>query len=393
MKNPSTLIRVTFLFFLATAGTVTQGADVPVGIRKVKDVIIYQDDRYYPAFPSVVKRPDGELLVAFRRAPNRLNWGEARNGHVDPNSYLVMVRSDDGETFTTEPELIHADDWGGSQDPCLLQLRDGTLLCFSYGWTFVRPEGLSNLTPPVREVGDGAVFNGGYYVRSDDGGARWDGPFRPPHIPPEKLRDPWGEMIPAYNRGAPVEGADGRLFWVVAAADRIEPFRTSNHLLTSDDHGRTWDYSTPVAIDDDVSFNEASIYETPKGDLVAFLRTANFEDQACIARSTDGGKTFGPWEGMGWQGHPLHALRLPDDRVLLVYGYRHAPRGIRARVLNAECTDFASAPEIMLRDDGTTSDLGYPWAVMLDDDRVLVTYYMNVDGGLQHIAGTILALD
>ena len=96
---------------------------------------------------------------------------------------------------------------------------------------------------------------------------------------------------------------------------------------------------------------------------------------------------------MGWVGYPLHALRLPDDRVLLVYGYRSEPYGIRARVLNAECTDFATAPGMVLRDDGTTWDLGYPWSVMLDDERVLVTYYINVDGQVPHIAGTILAVD
>ncbi len=393
MKNLPRSVRVIILLFLGAAGTTIQAADHPTGVRKVKDVIIYQDDRFHSAFPSVVKRPDGELLIAFRRAPNRLNWGEAHNNHVDPNSYLVMVRSSDGETFTAEPELLHANNWGGSQDPCLLQLRDGTLLCFSYGWTFVRPDGIENLKPPVRNVGSGAVFNGGYYLRSKDGGESWQGPMRPPHIEPERLRDPFGAMIPAYNRGAPVEGADGRIFWVVAAADHLEPFRTSNYLLISDDQGETWDYSTPVAVDEKVTFNEASIYETPKGDLVAFLRTANFDDRACIARSTDGGRSFEPWQSMGWQGHPLHATRLPDDRVLLVYGYRHEPRGIRARVLNAECTDFATAPEIVLRDDGTTSDLGYPWAVVLDKKRVLVTYYMNVNGGLQHIAGTILALE
>ena len=393
MYTYSRLVRIVVSLISASGAAVLVAAATDPGIRKVKDVIIYQDNRFHSAFPSVIQRPDGEWLVAFRRAPNRLLWGEDHNNHVDPNSYLVMVRSMDGETFTTEPELIHANNWGGSQDPCMLQLRDGTILCFSYGWTFVRPDGIPNLKPPVREVAGGAIFNGGYFLRSEDGGESWAGPYRPPHVPPEKLRDPFGEMIPAYNRGAPVEGKDGRIFWVVAAADRIEPFRTSNHLLISEDQGRTWNYSTPVAEDEDVLFNEASIYETPKGDLVAFLRTANFDDQACIARSTDGGKTFAPWEGMGWQGHPLHALRLPDDRVLLVYGYRHAPRGIRARVLNEECTDFATAPEIVLRDDGTTSDLGYPWSVMLDDKRVLVTYYMNVDGGLQHIAGTILALD
>src|SRR3546814_13626800 len=82
---------------------------------------------------------------------------------------------------------------------------------------------------------------------------------------------------------------------------------------------------------------------------------------------------------MGFQGHPLQALRLPDDRVLLVYGYRHKPFGIRAKILNAECTDFKTAQEFVIRDDGGGSDLGYPWAVLLDDNKVLVTYYFNKD--------------
>ena len=135
------------------------------------------------------------------------------------------------------------------------------------------------------------------------------------------------------------------------------------------------------------------MYETPKGDIVAFIRTEDNDDQACIARSTDGGKTFKAWEKMGFQGHPLQALRLPDNRVLLSYGYRHKPLGIRARILNAECTDFATAPEIILRADGGNGDLGYPWAVQLDKKRVLVTYYFNVLGGMQHIAGSIIEID
>jgi sialidase-1 len=131
-------------------------------------------------------------------------------------------------------------------------------------------------------------------------------------------------------------------------------------------------------------------YETPKGDLVAFLRTARLGDQACIARSSDGGKSFGKWQSMGFKGHPLQATRLPDDRVLLVYGYRHKPYGIRAKVLNPECTDYATAPEFVIREDGGSTDVGYPWAVMLDDHRVLVTYYYNQGNGTRYIAGTIL---
>jgi hypothetical protein len=187
------------------------------------------------------------------------------------------------------------------------------------------------------------------------------------------------------------EANDGRILWVVAANDAAPPRKTSNHLITSSDKGLTWNYSAPVAVDEKISFNEASAYQTPKGDIVAFLRTAGFEDQACIARSTDGGATF-RWQGMGFKGHPLQAMRLGDQRVLLVYGYRHKPFGIRARVLNAECTDFATAPEIVLRDDGGTTDLGYPWAVALDAKRVLVVYYFNLANGPRHIAGTILEL-
>ena len=55
----------------------------------------------------------------------------------------------------------------------MLQLRDGTLLCMSYGWSFIRPEGIPNLKAPVREVVTGVVFNGGYYLRSEDGGESW----------------------------------------------------------------------------------------------------------------------------------------------------------------------------------------------------------------------------
>lgn len=113
------------------------------------------------------------------------------------------------------------------------------------------------------------------------------------------------------------------------------------------------------------------------------------DDQACIARSKDGGKTF-RWEKMGFQGHPLNALRLPDERVLLTYGYRHKPYGIRARILNAECTDYATAPEMILREDGGNSDIGYTWPVLLDEKRVLIVYYFNKENGTRHIAGTIL---
>ena len=228
-----------------------------------------------------------------------------------------------------------------------LQLQDGTILCTSYGWAFLTDEEKKTLKKPFAESG-GAIFLGGYLVRSFDGGNTWQGPVYPPHISPEINYSPFGKPLPAYNRGALCEGKNGRIYWVVAAHDSKTSRRTSTYLIASDDKGLSWQFMSTVATDTTATFNETSIYETPKGDLVAFLRTAGLDDQACIARSTDGGKTFGQWQKMGFQGHPLNALRLPDNRVLLTYGYRHKPYGIRARILNAECTDYATAPEISL---------------------------------------------
>jgi sialidase-1 len=385
------------LILALTVAAINEGSDSNrkdrvYPVRKVRDIVIYEDPRFYASFPSVVKSSTGEFLLAFRRAPERKAFGETGTSHVDPNSYLMLVRSMDGENWTREPKLIYAHPFGGSQDPCLLSLHDGTLICTSYGWAFVRPEGIPTLKQPYFDASNGVIFLGGYILRSADGAGSWQGPFYPPHIPPEINNDVFGQPLPAYNRGALYEGNDGRIFWAVAACDTKSSNKTSVHLLISDDKGLSWKYSCPVAIDEKASFNETSVYETPKGDLVAFLRTADMDDQACIARSADGGVGFTKWQKMGFQGHPLHALRLSDNRVLLTYGYRHKPYGIRARILEPECTNFETAPEIILRDDGGNSDIGYPWSVQLDDHHVLVTYYFNIDNGSRHIAGTILEI-
>lgn len=360
-------------------------------IRKVKDVVIYNDTLFHSAFPSIVRRPDGELLVAFRRAPERRMFGEAKTVHVDPNSYLMLTRSRNGETWS-KPELLYAHPFGGSQDPGLLQLKDGTLLCSSYAWSLIRPDGIPKLKKPVSMIHDGFVFMGGYLLRSKDGARTWEEPIYPPAVKQEIMFDAYGKQINAHSRGAMLEGKDGRIYWSVAVRDSEKARKSSNYLLISKDKGLTWDAAGAVAVHDSIGFNETSLYQTPKGDLVAFMRTANYDGMACISRSTDGGKTF-KWQDMGFKGHPLHALRLPDNRVLLTYGYRYYPRGLRARVLNAECTDFATSEEIVLRTDGGTTDLGYAWSVMMDEKRVFIAYYYNIADGTRHIAGTILALE
>ena len=383
----------TLLALLVAAASLAAAAN-PAGIRKLDDVTIYAEAKFHSAFPSVVRRPDGELVLAFRRAPDRRLLGEKKYTHTDPNSYLMTVRSkDDGRTWTREPQLLSAHPFGGSQDPCMIQLRDNSLLCASYAWAWMPPEAMPALPKPNSVVGR-FVFLGGYLVRSLDGGASWQPPIVPPPSKGQPLVDIFGRPIPAYNRGAICEGSDGRLYWSVAAKAPGEgPSRTEVHLMISADKGTTWDYSAPIAQDPKVTFNEASMYETPKGELICFIRTAGLNDHLVVARSSDRGRTFRKWEDIPWQGHPFYAMRLPDGRALLVYGYRHKPFGVRARVLDAECTNLATAPETVLRDDGGGVDLGYPWATMVGRDRALVVYYFNQADGTRTIEGTFVQVE
>ena len=358
---------------------------------KEKDIIVYQSDRFFCAFPSLVCRPDGELIVAFRRAPERRIFGEPGSNHTDPNSYLVLVRSkDNGESWTPEPELIFAHPFGGSQDPCMVQLRDGSILCSSYGWAMLRGDAIEKIPPTLRH--ENFAFMGGYLVRSTDAGRSWTGPIVPPAVPGNEAKNVFNEPCPAYNRGPLWESPSGTLYWAVASQTRLEPRRTEVHLMASSDGGLTWEYRCPIAQDEKVTFNETALIETKKGTLIAFMRTDDFNDHTTIARSTDGGKSFSAWEDAGFQGHPHCATLLPDGRILLVYGYRHAPYGIRARILDEEARDIAGSKEFILRDDGGSGDLGYPWVTPMADGRYLVVYYFNKDNVIRYIAGTILSL-
>jgi sialidase-1 len=376
----------TALLVMLIAGSLAAQPDAKgaCALKKIGDVIIYQNEKFYSAFPSLVVRKDGEILCAFRRAPDRRKlWGASGYTHTDPNSYLVLVRSKDGgETWTKNPELIYAHPLGGSQDPCMLQLKDGSIVCASYGWAQLPPEGVEKLKktlshPPFS-------FLGGFIVRSDDGGKTWKGPFIPPPMPGSEAQDALGNPVPEFNRGAMMQRADGTLYWAVAVNDgKLNPV-TMVHLMTSSDRGETWKYGCPM--------NETSLIETKKGDILAFIRTAGFDDHLVLSRSTDGGKSF-KWEDGKIVGHPYYALKLKDGRIFLIYGYRHEPYGIRARLLNADCTNLAEAPELVIRDDGGSGDLGYPWAALLPDGKILVAYYFNIADGNRFIAGSVIEVD
>jgi hypothetical protein len=88
-------------------------------------------------------------------------------------------------------------------------------------------------------------------------------------------------------------------------------------------------------------------------------------------------------------GNPGALAKLGDGTLFVAYGFRGHPFGIRAKTSSDDGKTWSH--EIILRDDGTTYDLGYPKAVSLPDGSIFVCYYIATpERPNQHIAYTIL---
>jgi hypothetical protein len=74
-------------------------------------------------------------------------------------------------------------------------------------------------------------------------------------------------------------------------------------------------------------------------------------------------------------GNPPHMIRLREGRIVLTYGWREAPYGIRAVISDDEGKTWGE--EIVLRDDGGEWDLGYPRTVQRADGKLVTVYYFN----------------
>lgn len=127
------------------------------------------------------------------------------------------------------------------------------------------------------------------------------------------------------------------------------------------------------------------------GRLWCFLRSFRDDDATLLIWSDDEGYSWSEPKVTEIIGHPLDPVPLADGRVLLVYGYRHPPFGVRARLWDAQDTTLAGE-ELVLRDDGRNADLGYPWGVQLDTGEVLVAYYFHNAQGQRFIAASTIEL-
>ncbi len=379
-------------------------------MKKIRDFTVYKNPEYFSAFPSVALLPSGELLVAFRRAGDDrwlLSEGDApidakpvSVDHVHWRSHIATVRMPADLSKISKAETMPMDPLAADQDGNLLMLNSGRLLQYGFMWRPV-PEpvatalkGQANLWLHKAHSGIGMFLGWGSYVRySDDEGRTWSKRVMLP-VADKMRKSDWQKrgFHGGALRGRAQELEDGRIAVFSYGGQLEESSLQVATLYISEDQGESWSSDGTFHALDEGILQEPSLAQWPKGQLTAFYRTTGLGD--CLVTIS------GSADATHWQdavkheviGHPYDPLVLSDGRLFLVYGYRHKPFGVRARIIE-QGEQPADGEEFIIRSDAIGGDVGYPWAVQLPDGKVLVVYYFIHRDGIRGIEATLISVE
>ena len=223
-----------------------------------------------------------------------------------------------------------------------------------------------------------------FYV-SNDRARSWNGPFRFEGLQFQE------EALCARTDVIALSRHDALFMLTAPRSDgkegRIFCARTRDGGLNFAAQGFVWDGQTGYAI------MPASVH-LADGTIYTVVRRSTYNENSLEAyRSTDLGRNWSyvgtPVPNTGFMGNPPALVAMPDGTLVLLYGFRDAPFGLRG-VVSRDNGQTWSEP-LVLRDDGEDADLGYPRAVARQDGKIVVVYYFNDRNGPERfIAASIL---
>jgi sialidase-1 len=356
---------------LAILGQTSKPAGEPGDVKTVggPPITVFRDPTRYDSFPDVKRLPDGRLLCVFRDAsfPEKVR-------HIEADARIVGVTSSDGGSTWSKPFVIY-DDPDCQNDPSVAVLHDGRLLMTFFNWVGRSEAYVKEHKPPyARRVdrgawGDYAEPGGVKTLWGKSYSLEWDSKRGDMDVKPDQL---------LATSSSVLETAKGTLLMPVYGRSKSQPVDQA-YVFRSTNGGKTWSDPILAAVDPGgkIALHEPALVQNADGGIVAVMRSANAEDHMFSARSTDDGLTWSPLERLSIVGHPPDLLRLPDNRILMVYGYRHEPFGVRACLSDDGGKTWNVQREVVITAAGAQGDLGYPSVCLSDNRHVVVVYYMN----------------
>lgn len=323
----------------------------------------------YHGWPTVTRKSDGELLLVF---------SGGRESHVCPFGRLEMMRSNDNGKTWGWPQVLY-DGPIDDRDAGILVTPQGSILVTTF--TSLAYEPLLTRAEIAKPGEPGAFANeqlvaewraahnrlnaqqrkselGCYMLRSSDGGATWSSRY----------------PVPCNSPHGPIALHDGRLLYAGKALWGDE----SVGVWQSIDDGLSWDklaMITPRPGDKTTDYHELHAIETSPGNIICHIRNHNQpnSNETLQCRSSDGGKTWSVPRSIGVWGLPSHLMRLSNGRLVMTYGHRRAPLGIQMRFSDDQAQTWSE--EIIISNDGTSGDLGYPSTVECMNGMMVTVWY------------------
>lgn len=374
----------------------------PRSAKNADHAVVYRKEDEFCAWPFTQgfwEAADGTLVANFIRTRADYSKVDSLNHNVvmrgGPTNLLTVRSRDRGRTWDSESPQVHPGNRLDEHDGTGESIAELGPLDFADRNTFVWSTSSAFGTPNSRP-----------YVRiSKDAGRNWSRSYRLPLDGLGAISANSSQMVRSDGTSLMFLTAISKDGWsrrplVYASV----PDRSTWHFLSfmtprEDPYGAAdgdWEtLASSFAYGGHRWFYPRGT-ELPSGRILSPLRCQRSPQGVMwteMHASDDGGRTWGFISRINDFGAPGSLVHMPDGRLVVVYGFRLPPFGIRARVSEDEGRTWG--PEIVLRDDGGSWDLGYPNAWLADNDRVGVIYYFNsrndrvsADGGVRHIART-----
>lgn len=371
---------------LALAPNFLSAAESPLRARDARHIKVYYEKGRFGGWPANYGMWNwgDETLVGFSRGFYK-DLGPTRH-HIDrerPEEHCLARSIDGGETWSIERPAQRGDlvargpALHGTEDPDqkLPEPKD----CPG-GIDFTHPD--FAMTLRMTNI-DGGIS---LFSTSTDRGRTWDGPFKLP------LFDTPGV---AARTDYIVEGKHAAIVFLTAAKSNRREGRP--FCARTADGGKTWQFVAWIGPEPaGYSIMPSTVLIAP-GEFLTTIRCRLRDDSWIEAwRSTDNAATWkqepNPVDTTG-EGNPPAMIKLKDGRLCLTYGVRANPFRVCAKL--SENNGKTWTPEIILRDDGTDRDIGYPRTLQRPDGKIITTYYINepATGPERYIGATIWDAD